>query len=305
MNIPAPGGRDDIAVRKDGAKNPWPFATNGQGSMTCHHKWCGFDATVDSNQHQQQSVKETEMSDTHVRFANGQFSYRGQYPVSPRALGKDIVVTLLKGLPYTDFGLEPYFAIEAVRHTGRTGRLDFSIQQDDFPFGWEGKEAASLREQADLLVTVASNIRDSDVNRPLEELGGLRISDNVLLSADKILQHAGSLYGDGSGGSLKARYLMPFAKLGWSRAQPRELTWQPKAQAWSFGGYMVGVALLGRMIVLRLLQGHELVLIGKMCLSVNFLADMVRLTGENAGFHEVVDRDCNLYSASVFAQSQR
>jgi hypothetical protein len=237
------------------------------------------------------------MSDTHVRFEDGRFSYRGSNPPwSPSALGKDIVLTLMRGVQWTDFGLSPDDAVEALRLTGRTGKLCFSVQDDQPVFPWFAQEAARLRARAEQLEVMAAELRDSGANEPCDVLNG-RVCDTLKLSAAKLWVHAGALYGLARNpGPLARRYQLPAVKVGAKGAGDSGVFWNQGSRCWQFGNYRLGPAKLGRLIALTLLSGREMVTLNGSYFTVNYLVDMVRRTGSEGRFREDFDEGFNFFS---------
>jgi hypothetical protein len=239
------------------------------------------------------------MSANWITFERGQFSHCGGDGMSWSALGKDIVTSLLRRRYYTEFGTTPELALDVLRHVGRTGRLSWNLDGDYTPFAWELDEARALREEAAKLEEQADTLRDSGAVNGIihSELGSKRVCDALDYSAHQIRVAAGRMLADSAnGGPLAHTVTLPRVRCANPRYGDDAIWWDGRAGVFNFGGCQVGPTKLGRLIALSLAKGEEWVTIGGFTVTVNFLFEMARVTGQRGQFGEIADDGLNPYA---------
>jgi len=237
------------------------------------------------------------MSNRYVIFENGSFLDCGSDPIAPTEMGRSIVDALLGRERYTVDGTEPDYAVDFLRHTGRNGGCDFHTQSDEFE--WSIREARTLKEKANELERMleSDELRDSGaLALRSEDLGFCSVYEALRASIDQLRTHAGSLYGTGGRQRISQRYHLPALRPGAPLNDPDVIYYDPRTKTWNFGAYQVGVNKLGRIIALSLLANKEVVDMGDMHVTVNYLVEMVRITGIHGRFRDVCDGAFNMYA---------
>jgi hypothetical protein len=232
-----------------------------------------------------------------VVFENGSFIYRGDDPIAPTEFGRAIVDALLNRERYTWFEAEPDFAVDILRHTGRTGGCDFHTQSDRFE--WSIREATTLKEKANQLELMleSDDLRDSAaLAERSADLGNANVYQALRASIDQLRAHAGYLYGTGGRKQIRQRYHLPELRPGNPHNDPDVIYFDPYTKTWNFGQYQVGVNKLSRIIALSLLANREVVDMGDMNVTVNYLVEMVRITGIHGRFYDVYDGAFNMFA---------
>ena len=239
------------------------------------------------------------MSANNITFVNGQFFYDGSLPMSWSEIGKDIVTSLLTQRRYCLFGAEPEFTLNVLRHTGRTGKFHFILDDENSPFTWAVDQASELARQAEQLETQVEELKDSDaVNGTRHRaLGGLRICEALTYSAQQMRERVGELLSESEGnGPLSARVSLPTVRCANPRFGADAIWWDAKARVFNFGGYQVGSSKLGRLIAASLARADEWVTIGEITVTVNYLFEMCRLVGTTGKFVDLVDGGFSVYA---------
>ena len=243
------------------------------------------------------------MSNRYAIFENGSIIYRGDDPIPPTEFGRAIVEALLNKDRTTWFDADPDFAVDILRHTGRTGGCNFHTQSDEFDFAI--REARNLKEKAEQLehMLESDELRDSGaLMESSEEIGHASVYQALRISIDEMRKHAGWLYGTGSRKRIRQQYHVPAVRMGAPHNDPTTIWWDKSAKVWNFGRYQVGVNKLGRIIALSLLAARELVEMGDVTVSVNYLVEMVRLTGLHGRFRDHLDDKFNMFAPAGAAR---
>lgn len=226
-------------------------------------------------------------------YINGRFySDELSYGDSPSDIGKAIVKALLNGseVPDINWGVTVNYLLGMFRYTGKTGEfydvLDDTTDHNYDPNvatpGGDWGEVRHLRALARHAAFESRDVRDSAVLREL--------SPRYAALAAEYTEAADAMDKSKLGlRPLRAGLTVPKAKLWNKRIGSDAIWWDDKANVFRFGGYYVGVNLLGRIIVTTLLRGEEWARVGDFDVTVNYLVQMCREVGKHGEFFDYND----------------
>lgn len=220
-------------------------------------------------------------------FGQFGFQFDGYGPISPTAVGKAIVNSLLQGSEMTDLDVTVGYLVEMLRYTGKAGEFYDGLEGGDHEFdsntptpGAYWAEVRDLRARAKAAAYDAWDIRDSEVARHLAPHFAA-VAEDLRSAADQYDRSKLGLR------PFRKALTVPTAKC-WDRKVGADAIWW-NGQVFKFGGYYVSPTVLARMIATSLLRGEEWVRVGEIDVTVGYLVQMCREVGKHGVFKDYMD----------------
>lgn len=205
---------------------------------------------------------------------------------TPTEVGALIVDTLLEDRPKTIYGHTPLQMVDSLRFAGRTVGLMF-VQVGPMD------RVMQLREAVPKLEKVAYCIGGDG-----EGLRYNHLTDDLLTTARNLRREVARATVEGAQPCLKRQLSMrlPQLKCCGPTTAVKSIWWDEVNRSWNFGWNRIGTNKMARLIAITLMRGEEWVYIGNIRVTVDYLYDMVRITGSFGGFVDNVDANFDPYA---------
>lgn len=220
-----------------------------------------------------------------IFYRDGRFSNEASWGISPTAVGKDIVQSLMQGREQTDFGVTVNYAVEMLRITGRTGDFldstdwcsgDHEFDPNTPTVGQDWGKVRALRRDADRVESLALDLENSSFASVAVAL--FAIADDLRDSADSL--DVPSVVAK----PIRHGVTLPTINRSQRDVGAEAIWYDQGAGVFNFGGHQLGLAKLGRVIANALMRGDERVSLGEFTVTVNYLVQMCRLAGRFGRF---------------------
>jgi hypothetical protein len=226
---------------------------------------------------------------------DGRFYNDGGKGFGPAELGADVAYTLLEGSEDTSLGVTVNYVITMLRITGATGDFfDTKANHDDHRFDPNTPTIGKFGERRKLRLAMRSL---DEISRTLSgvsedlSLKAFNLGNLCEDEADKL-----DPLTDRSRKPLAGRFTLPTVSVRDDRVGSDAIWYESLTDTFRFGMYEASPKQIGRLIALSLLCGEEWVTVGSFELTVQYLVEMLRLTGKHGRF---VDFNDDLFDANV------